>query len=160
MHMPKKSWVMPQLLKQIKIVKSFNFISLEIHLIHPPNLKTQLRILWRDSKVPGYLRVAPHERTWKSYLRVLCNFLSCVQVGTVQRTRFVSSKDNGSLGRGNGWSLVLAWFMSDTVIRKTTIKPSFEVRQRSTVLEKMLYYTPCIPTSFSPYIYRDIKNIW
>lgn len=56
MHVSKKSWLMPQLLKEIQIVKSFNFISLEINLIHIPNLKIQLQILLRNSKVPGYLK--------------------------------------------------------------------------------------------------------
>lgn len=48
--------LMPQLLKEIQIVKSFNLISLEINLIHIPNLKIQLWIFLTDSKVPGYLK--------------------------------------------------------------------------------------------------------
>lgn len=90
---------------------------------------------------------------------MLCNFISCVQVGAIHRTRFLSSKGNGSLGRGNGWSLVLTRFMSDTAVRKTTIKLSFEGRKRSIAFEKKLHYTPCIPMSLSLYIYTHIKNI-
>lgn len=44
MHILKKFWVVPQVLKQIEIAVSFNLILLEINLIHTPNLKIQQRI--------------------------------------------------------------------------------------------------------------------
>lgn len=155
MYLPNESWVMPQLLKQIKIVINFNLISLEIHVTNPLNLKTQMRILLRDSKVPGYLSCHSSWTYIKSCSRVFCNFFSCVQVGAICRR----SKDNGSLGIRNGWYLVLTWFMSGITIRKIKIKPSFEDRKSSTALEKTLYYTPCIPMSFSFNIYMHVNNI-
>lgn len=140
---------MLQQLKQIKTAISFNFISLEIHLIIPRHNWEFCKEL---SKSLATWRVSPCELTWKSYFRALYNFLSCVQVGAISRTKFVSSKDNGSLGRRNGWSLVLTWFVSDTAIRKTAIKLSFEVSYSSTALEKMLCHTSCIPMFFFIYI--------
>lgn len=84
--------------------------------------------------------------------------LPCVQVGVMCRMRFVSSKDNGSLGRGNGWSLFSTWFMSDTAVTKTKIKLSTEVRKGFTVLGKHCAIL-IVSQSLSLFLYTSIKKL-
>lgn len=134
--MPKKSRVKPQVLKQIKITISFNLFQHEIHLIHYPD--------W-DFKSLATCRCSLHEPTWEELLKSVVQHPQLCSPRCP--TRFVSSKDNGSLGRRNGWSVVLTWFMSDRAIRKTTVKLSLQVRKRSPALEKMLCHGPWIPMS-------------